>query len=86
MDLNTNLKIDVNGMACVRCEAKVLKALQDMKISKIIEVSHENSSVDLCVPQFSGESDVRQIIEELGYRVGQFRVQGGIDLIFGIIH
>lgn len=85
MDLNTNtnLKIDVTGMTCVRCEAKVLKTLKDMKMGEIIEVSHENSSVKLCVPLFSGESDVRQAIEELGYRVGQFSVRGGIDLNIG---
>ncbi|MFT6433158.1 MAG: Cu+-exporting ATPase [Candidatus Azotimanducaceae bacterium] len=82
MSLNTNLKIDVTGMTCVRCEAKVRKMLEDMNFGAVVEVSHENSSVGLYMPQFIGESDIRQAIEKLGYQVGQFSVRGGIALIF----
>jgi copper chaperone CopZ len=60
----------------------VRKVLEDMNFGAVVEVSHENSSVGLYMPQFGGESDIRQAIEKLGYQVGQFSVRGGMALIF----
>ncbi|MBP5432414.1 MAG: heavy metal translocating P-type ATPase [Ruminococcus sp.] len=68
-DSSTEKTIKIKGMMCEHCEARVKKALEELKVVESAEVSHKKGTavVKLCGDISSDE--LKQAVEAAGYKV-----------------
>ncbi|MEF2143959.1 MAG: heavy metal translocating P-type ATPase [Desulfovibrionaceae bacterium] len=72
------LRLDIDGMHCAACSARVERAVQGLEGVRSVEVSlADNSGTILFDPDRIGRADIRQAIEAAGYAN---RIQAGEDL------
>lgn len=66
--------IDVDGMTCENCIAKVIRALEKVDGVKIAAASLEKQSAQVGLTKDISEKILREAIEKAGYRAGTITV------------
>ncbi|VYT65258.1 heavy metal transport/detoxification protein [Clostridium tertium] len=59
--------INIEGMSCGHCVAHVKEALEELKDTKVIEVSLENKNA--IVDTDANDNEITSVIDEAGYDV-----------------
>ena len=66
--------IDVDGMTCENCVAKVIRALEKVDGVKIAAASLEKQSAQVGLTKDISEKILREAIEKAGYRAGAITI------------
>ncbi len=61
--------MEISGMMCVRCEARVKKALEALEGVAAAEVSHEKGTAVVRLSQDVAAETLKAAVEEKGYTV-----------------
>lgn len=67
--MNKELKMEVKGMSCGHCEAKVKKAVSQIEGILSVEVSLLTSLVHVVADEKVLEKDIKKAIKNAGYQV-----------------
>ena len=59
----------IEGMMCVRCEARVKKTLEALEGVESAAVSHEEGSAVLTLSQDLSDDTLKKAVEDQGYKV-----------------
>ncbi len=64
-----NKTLQISGMMCPRCEARVKKALEELEAVASAEVSHEKGCAVVTLSGEATDEALRQAVEAKGYTV-----------------
>ncbi|MCR5443933.1 MAG: cation transporter, partial [Sphaerochaetaceae bacterium] len=62
-------KMDIEGMMCPHCEARVKKALEAVDGVREAVVSHESASAELTLDRAVSDADLTKAVTDAGYEV-----------------
>lgn len=58
------ITLNIEGMACPKCEARVSKAIETAFSVKSVTASHEKNRVEILTPEAIAEDAIRSVIPE----------------------
>ena len=62
-------KLNIEGMMCVRCEARVKKALEELEGVASAVVSHEDGTAVVALEKEIPDDVLKRAVEDKGYTV-----------------
>lgn len=66
-------QLKVEGMMCQNCVKHVTKALEGVPGAADVQVSLENKSATVTVPEMTSDDVLKAAVEEAGYEVTEIR-------------
>ena len=66
-------QLKVEGMMCQNCVKHVTKALEGVPGATDVQVSLENKSATVTVPEMTSDDVLKAAVEEAGYEVTEIR-------------
>mgnify|MGYP001857185243 CR=1 FL=1 len=66
-------QLTVEGMMCQNCVKHVTKALEGVPGATDVQVSLENKSATVTVPEMTSDDVLKAAVEEAGYEVTEIR-------------
>ena len=65
--------LEITGMMCNHCENHVKKALEGLKDTEVLEVSHEKGIARVLVSPKTEDEKLTLVVQEAGYEVTAIR-------------
>jgi Cu2+-exporting ATPase len=66
---STEKTIEIKGMMCEHCEARVKKALEELSAVESAEVSHKSGTAAVGLCGDISDNELKQAVEAAGYKV-----------------
>ena len=79
-DMNIVLRIDIVGMTCAHCAARVAAALSEVVEGARIEVDHEQNQARLTLSAWISPERIQAAISRAGYQVSNLWLEGQVAI------
>ena len=85
-DMNIVLRIDIVGMTCAHCAARVVAALSEVVEDARIEVDHEQNQARLISSAWISPERIQAAISRAGYQVSDLWLEGQVAIPVAGMH